>query len=117
MGPGDSAVQSPGSSCLPGGSQVHLTRPVSSETRTLLFTQLQEPWALFVGLTVGWGLWRGFGNENTGGMSDRQPLTMSKEDQAREIRQCPDRCCSKLAGTVLCLRRATLQPAEVQVER
>ena len=60
MGPGDSAAQSPGSSCLPGGSRVHFTRPASPETRTLLFTQLQEPRALFVGLTVGWGLWGGF---------------------------------------------------------
>jgi hypothetical protein len=71
MGPGDSAAQSPGSSCLPGGSRVHFTRPASPETRTLLFTQLQEPRALFVGLTVGWGLWGGFGNSSTGGMAGR----------------------------------------------
>lgn len=46
---GESAVWSPVPSGFPGDSQAHLTRPVSPETRTLLFTQLQEPWTLSAG--------------------------------------------------------------------
>lgn len=39
------------------------------EIRMLPFIQLQEPQALFVGLTVCWGLWRGFGDPSTGGVA------------------------------------------------
>lgn len=87
MGPRDSAVQSPGPSCLPGGSRVHISRPVFPETRTLLFTHLQEPRTLFVGLPVGWGLWRGFGNSSIGGMADQPASFNELRDQAREIWQ------------------------------
>lgn len=114
MGPGESAVQSPGPSCLPGASRVHLNRPVSPETRTLLFTSVYS-----APRTSGWGLWRGFGNSSIGGMAD-QPASFNelRGSSARSGSSSPDRCCSKPVGCcMLCLWKAPFQPAEVQVER